>query len=428
MSPEKRRIGVVADDITGSNDIGVMFAKNGYAVRVVSLSAKPCAADFEGTDVLVINTASRLDTAEDAAIKSTLAAKFLKDNGCRMIYTKTCSVFRGNIGASFDAVQDVMGVKTSMVVAGFPRNGRTTINGVHMLNGVPVAQTHFANDPVTPLKYSRLEELIHIQSRRVCAEFSADMYDMPYDAQKLLLDVLKMNASYVIFDIRNQEDLKCAAKLVNDSENICGSSALCEELPEAWGEKTSPAVYTAVSGEKTPCVILAGSLTPQTEAQVRLLEAKGTAAVVMDPVRLLTENERIRETERAMDALSKPLSSGKNALVYASRSTDDVRKLARKLNISDIETGRRISLAFARLASLIRARTTVKSFVVAGGETSDAVSSGLGVRSMRIWQEIEAGVPLMTAETSDGEIRLVLKSGSFGSEEFLYKAASIVTE
>ena len=28
------RMGVVADDITGSNDIGIMFAKAGYRTRV----------------------------------------------------------------------------------------------------------------------------------------------------------------------------------------------------------------------------------------------------------------------------------------------------------------------------------------------------------------------------------------------------------
>lgn len=156
----RKRIGVVADDITGSNDIGVMLAKNGFRVTVLSLEDEPVPVDFAGADALVINTGSRLDTAQLAADKSARAAAFLKDNGCDMVYTKTCSVFRGNIGASFDAVQDVLGVKASMVVAGFPRNGRTTVDGVHYLNGVPVSETNFANDPVTPLKFSRLSDLI----------------------------------------------------------------------------------------------------------------------------------------------------------------------------------------------------------------------------------------------------------------------------
>ena len=38
-------------------------------------------------------------------------------------------------------------------------------------------------------------------------------------------------------------------------------------------------------------------------------------------------------------------------------------------------------------------------------------------------EEIEPGVPAMTGTTNLGELQLVLKSGSFGSEFFLEKAA-----
>lgn len=193
---ERKRIGVVADDITGSNDIGVMLAKNGFRVTVLSLEDNPVPADFDDMDVLVINTGSRLDAAQVAADKSARAAAFLRDNGCEMIYTKTCSVFRGNIGASFDAVQDALGVRTSMVVAGFPRNGRTTVDGVHYLNGVPVSQTNFANDPVTPLRYSRLSELIGQQSARPCREFTHAWLDKDEQTRRAHLAELKQDAAY----------------------------------------------------------------------------------------------------------------------------------------------------------------------------------------------------------------------------------------
>ena len=191
----KMRIGVVADDITGSNDIGVMLAKNGFRVTVLSLEDTPVPADFNDVDALVINTGSRLDSAVLAADKSARAAAFLRENGCEMVYTKTCSVFRGNIGASFDAVQDVLGVKSSMVVAGFPRNGRTTVDGVHYLNGVPVSETNFANDPVTPIRHSRLSDLIGLQSDRPCRVFTHAWLDQPEDVRRAHLEELKAEAA-----------------------------------------------------------------------------------------------------------------------------------------------------------------------------------------------------------------------------------------
>lgn len=33
-------IGVVADDTTGANDIGVMFSKNGYLTKIVGFDEK----------------------------------------------------------------------------------------------------------------------------------------------------------------------------------------------------------------------------------------------------------------------------------------------------------------------------------------------------------------------------------------------------
>ena len=61
------RVGIAADDITGANDVGAMLARNGYVCTVMSLAEGPVPEDFEGSDALVINTGSRLDTPEEAA-------------------------------------------------------------------------------------------------------------------------------------------------------------------------------------------------------------------------------------------------------------------------------------------------------------------------------------------------------------------------
>lgn len=422
----KKRIGVVADDITGSNDIGVMLAKNGFRVTVLSLEDEPEPADLADVDALVINTGSRLDAASLAADKSARAAAFLRDNGCEMVYTKTCSVFRGNIGASFDAVQDVLGVKTSMVVAGFPRNGRTTVDGIHYLNGVPVSETNFANDPVTPLKYSRLSDLIGQQSSRPCRVFTHEWLDKPEDIRRAHLEELKAEAAYVIFDVRDQADLVTIADLIRDERNICGASAVCEELPDAWHQVSPVEMYHA--DEKNEGVlILAGSLTPQTTRQIAEVEKAGVPAYVLNPALLLEDGERAAAVNAAVAYAAKVLAEGKDVLLYAARDTTAVREKSSRLGITDVDAGRCISLAFEAIARQVRETTGLTRYLVAGGETSDSVSRGLGVRTMRIWQEIEPGVPVMTARTFAGdELALVFKSGSFGSDAFLLRAAQIL--
>lgn len=71
-------------------------------------------------------------------------------------------------------------------------------------------------------------------------------------------------------------------------------------------------------------------------------------------------------------------------------------------------------------------RTGCRNLVVAGGDTSAAVSQELAIYRMDIGEEIEPGVPAMVGKTNLGEMRLVFKSGSFGSEAFLENAERIL--
>ena len=57
----------------------------------------------------------------------------------------------------------------------------------------------------------------------------------------------------------------------------------------------------------------------------------------------------------------------------------------------------------------------------AGGETSGAVVTALGIDGLRVGPEIDPGVP-WTASVGDEPIALALKSGNFGSDDFFWKA------
>jgi uncharacterized protein YgbK (DUF1537 family) len=59
--------------------------------------------------------------------------------------------------------------------------------------------------------------------------------------------------------------------------------------------------------------------------------------------------------------------------------------------------------------------------VVGGGETSGAVVEALGLSSLAVGDEIDPGIPVLTAERNGG-LGLALKSGNFGSLEFFEKA------
>jgi len=64
----------------------------------------------------------------------------------------------------------------------------------------------------------------------------------------------------------------------------------------------------------------------------------------------------------------------------------------------------------------------VERLIVAGGETSGAVVTALGLKALEIGPAIDPGVPALRA---DGLV-LALKSGNFGAPDFFHKAARVM--
>lgn len=424
----RKRTAVVADDITGANDIGGMYAKSGYVAGVFPWSETLTAADFEGLDTVVIDTDSRFDDAETAYGKVFRATRLLqKAGGFDVFFKKTCSVFRGNIGAEFDAMQDALGVSCSMVVLGFPENGRTTLHGIHYVNGVRLDRSNFVRDPIHPTLEPDLLKIIAKQSIRPVAGFPFEWYALPLAEQKEKLEELRRSAAYVVFDVRDQADLHGLAVLLQEEPCLCGSSAIGRELPLVWGqgEGERPSPVHPVS-DAAGTLILAGSLTPQTNEQVEFLLQSGMASGKLETLSLFDPENRRAQTERLTQMAVEETRAGRPALIYSEKDPDCVRatkEAGYARGMSDEEVGRLVSETLAAIARAVLEQTGGKKLVVAGGDTSATISRRLGVRKMVILDEIEPGVPTMYGYGDLGEMLLVLKSGSFGSGAFLEKAS-----
>jgi len=104
-------------------------------------------------------------------------------------------------------------------------------------------------------------------------------------------------------------------------------------------------------------------------------------------------------------------------VIAASAPPDKVAALQARLGRE--AAGALVEQALAAIAEGLVARG-VRRLVVAGGETSGAVVSRLGVTSLRIGPEIDPGVPWTYAEPAG--LHLALKSGNFGARDFFLKA------
>ena len=105
-------------------------------------------------------------------------------------------------------------------------------------------------------------------------------------------------------------------------------------------------------------------------------------------------------------------------LIYSSSRPDMVRAVQERLGRTSAATV--VESAFGSIAIAL-AGCGVRTFVVAGGETSAAVLEALQIRMLTFGDELDPGVPWTSSLDPAGFV-FALKSGNFGSREFFAKA------
>ncbi|MDI1251243.1 MAG: four-carbon acid sugar kinase family protein [Lacunisphaera sp.] len=418
-------IGVIADDTTGANDIGVMFAKHGYLTQIATWLEDETHID-SGADVIVIDTDSRLEPPEIAYRKVFAATKRLVASGCTPLYKKTCSVFRGNIGAELDAMLDASGGSFAMVSVAFPKNGRRTVQGIHTVNGKRLEASAFAHDPVHPTLESDLVKLLAAQTRRRVSLIDLATVQAGTAALRAAIFSRGAYSNYCIFDASEQSDLTALAAAAHDFPFMAGSSALAEELPKFWPPR-KPVKLLAEKDFSAPhnVLIVSGSLTPQTKSQTAALAAAGVPTVTLDTRQMFAPASRPQEIVRVIDEVLGYLRAGHDALVMADQSMATVaatKSLGAQRGLDPLATSKAVSTALAEVTLTVIETVGIKRLIVAGGDTSSAVCRQLGILGNYILEEISPGVPSGLA--IGREMLLVLKSGSFGADDFLVHATA----
>ncbi|MCC6803209.1 MAG: four-carbon acid sugar kinase family protein [Anaerolineae bacterium] len=418
-------IGIVADDVTGANDIGSMVAKAGYAAHIYPFTDKADYPASAAPDVCILDTNSRLDPPDAAYRKVYTATEALRDAGYRQFFNKTCSVFRGNIGAEFDAMLDALGREFAVVVLGFPKNGRTTINGIHHVRGVKLEESEFRHDPIHPMTRSDLAGILGSQTKRAVEVIDHTVVRQGSAALRAAIDQRRERANYVILDVTEQADLATIAAAVYDEPVLSGSSALLEELPAFWVAPSAEAcVQTPPLHEGLGILCAAGSLMPQTAAQIDYLVQAGAARIVLDGSKLFDRDSREAEITRLTATICAAIEHGRDVGFHSPNDAAGIaatRQAGADAGWLVGEIAHSVSAAVAEVTARVLECTGQNRLIVAGGETSAAVCQRLGVRGMRVWEEIAPGLPSCLTFT-EPPLLLVLKSGSFGSPDFFQRA------
>ncbi len=412
-------LGCIADDFTGATDLANTLVKSG--MRAVQLLGVPRAGlAVPDADAVIVALKSRSNPAPEAVSQSLAALAWLRAAGARQIYFKYCSTFdstdRGNIGPVADALCDALGAEFTVANPSFPTNKRTVYQGYLFVGDVLLSESGMRNHPLTPMTDPSLVRVLQRQTRHKVGLVPVTVVNRGAEAVRAAFEALRREGvRHAILDSLDDAHLATLGEACAGLPLVTGGSGMAMGLPANFVragllERGAHAPLPPISGA---AAVISGSCSLATQGQVAHMRATHDALEV-DPLAAAAGRDVAAE---ALDWAASRLGE-RPVLIYSTASPEAVAAVQAKLGRE--HAGALVEETLAKVARGLVARG-VRRLVVAGGETSGAVVSALGVEGLQIGAEIDPGVP-WTASLSEPRLALALKSGNFGGPDFFTRA------
>ncbi len=419
-------LGCIADDFTGASDLAGMLVRAG--MRTVQMIGVPDQVSTLAVDAdaIVIALKSRTTPAAMAIQDSLASLHWLQQAGCQQFLFKYCSTFdsteHGNIGPVLDALMTALKTDFTFACPAFPENKRTIFHGHLFVGESLLNESGMQHHPLTPMTDANLVRVLQRQTARKVglighATVAAGAAAITAEVARLK----QQGVAMAIIDAISNADLLAIGAACASLPLLSGGSGIALGLPQNFRAQgllsDGPAADTLprIDGLQA---ILSGSCSTATQAQVAHWIAAQRPAFAIDPLRLAAGDDLV---EAAISWALPKLEDGP-VLIYATAAADQVAQVQAALGTE--RAGALIEQALAAIASALVAHG-VGQLLVAGGETSGAVVSSLGIKALRIGPQIDPGVP-WTASIGTRPIALALKSGNFGSIDFFSKAWQVL--
>jgi len=386
---------IIADDFTGALDTGVQFSSRGAKTKVITDSQY----DFsraDGLNVLVFDSETRHLAPEKAY---EIINDFVKRAATKFsyIYKKTDSGLRGNIGSELAAAMDALNLEKIAFIPAFPKTNRVTKNGVHYIDGVPVAKSVFGQDPFEPVKNSDVKTILAEQTDKKGIQVydSESDEDMKKIADSLGLEGLRLTAGCAGF-----------AEVLANKLGFNGKVENIPSMPEKF-------------------FLICGSVNPVTQKQINYAASHGFKRICLSVEEKLNENwPESQDCEQSAKTWLKEIENS-HAILDANNpnETQETEEYIKSHNLNINQVRVRISHAITSAAKVLLDNGLEARLMCVGGDTLLALMQYVGVRELVPICEIEKGVVLTSFSYNNKNYSIMTKSGGFGDEDLLVKIA-----
>ncbi len=433
-------LGFYGDDFTGSTDALEQVALAGWKARLFMRLPDPAALDeCRGFDAVGIAGISRSLPTEAMEDELRPAFAILRGLSPGFIHYKVCSTFdsspeTGSIGKAIQIGRNTFPNAWIPVLVGAPALGRYCVFGnlfarmgtggtgeIHRLDRHPSMRSH----PVTPATESDLRlHLAHQISHRTGL---IDVLDLERPVAEIIrkIDSLTQNGfGTILFDalhddhVRKVGEVLATAAAENQPLFSVGSSSVERALVSAAPKRN----FDALEAEKpaAPLLVLCGSRSPVTAAQIRHARDTGFALHALDVPRLLDPAERDNAIRGSVRAAIDSIAKGKNVILHTDALGEAVPGAQ--------DSARVLGAALGQCADAVLRNTATGRVVIAGGDTSGHAARALGIDAVDVAARFRAGAPLCLARSKNPHIHgteVIFKGGQVGDDRFFSTAAGI---
>lgn len=380
------RVVIVADDLTGAMDAAGPLAARGLVTLAVATVEGCTPQHLAGAEVVSINADSRHLSADEAAHRVRRVVAELCDPDAEILIKKIDSTLRGNVVAETLAMLSAGGRTAAVVAPAFPAQGRTVVQGVVHVNGIPLKDTNFARDALTPPPLEPLDCLFSqadVQATVSCIGSGEPIVLAPGQGRQIFA-----------VDATSEADLRTSVKALHvhlRSTLLVGSSGITEAMAQVYfSDRESGAAAPTASG---PLLFVVGSRAEQSAQQVAALVDAGGAELFAAP------NGRVD-----VDA------------AVASRASSLILKAVAGENgrAGDAES---VARGLAEGTAAVLQRRPLSAVIATGGDTAIAILQRLSQPALRVIGNLLPGIPFSSIRGAHGDVWFVTKAGGFGARE-----------
>jgi uncharacterized protein YgbK (DUF1537 family) len=400
---------VVADDLTGANATGALFARLGLRTRTLAAgSGQP--GPGPGTDVTVVTTGTRRLPPATAAARVRAVLTAMAGHDPELLVKRVDTTLRGPVAAELAVMLAHLrsrrqGRVAALAVPAYPAAGRTTVGGIHLVGGVPLARSPAAADPVTPVTTSRVAELLTAGTPLTAAEVHLDVLDRGDQAVTQALASALATADVTVADAAADTDLARLATAAAAARPALAGILVVDSGP--FGAAYCDALGITARAARSPVLVVVGSPAATTRRQVEAAKrGRGVAISLVD--------EHLSADEAAALAI---------AAIDAGAAVAGWHVPGPQPH-PDLAWARQVPSLLATATQQVLAARPVGGVLACGGEVAAAVLGALGAQALDVTTEVQ---PLVVAGRVIGgpwdRLPIVTKGGLVGGDDAIIASA-----